>query len=231
MRTIGVLATVAAFAVCGVANAAVTLVQTSDPGFYNKSIGNSLNGTNGGNTATGYFPTSDDANVTFPTAPDLSAASSALGNWLSDPGNLNANWSYESSIPNSWAVGTEVAVIYRFDTLGATNIVAAFGVDNGIFVWLDGAYIGGARAPGGVSPGEHTYNLGDLSAGTHYLQLLLEDHGVTNGYAVNITADTYTPGTPGAVPEPGVLWLFAIGLALPVGLHMRERCRRRHLKA
>ena len=48
------------------------------------------------------------------------------------------------SIPNQWTVGTEVAVIYPFYTLGATNVIARFGVDNGIYAWLDGDYIGGA---------------------------------------------------------------------------------------
>jgi hypothetical protein len=71
--------------------------------------------------------------------------------------------------------------------------VAEFGVDNGMFVWLDGEFIGGALRPGGVVLGEHTFNLGDLGAGTHYLQLLLEDHGLTNGFAVRKTADEVLP--------------------------------------
>ena len=192
---------------------AVVLVQTNDPGFHNNSIGFALNSTNGGET--GPFPISDDASRSFPTAPDLSAADSALGNWLTDPLNLNANWQALTSIPNSWAVGTEVANMYQFDTLSATNVVARFGVDNGIFAWLDGAYLGGARRAGGVSLGEHTFNVGDLSAGTHFLQLLLEDHGSANGYAVEITADTFVPGPPPGptVPEPSTMLLLASGLA------------------
>jgi hypothetical protein len=201
---------------------AILLVQTSDPGFYNNSIGTLLNSTNGGET--GPFPISNDASLTFPFAPDLSTASGALGNWLTDPGNLNSNWSSLPSIPNGWTVGTEVAVIYQFNTLGATNVVAQFGVDNGIFAWLDGNYLGGARRGGGVSLGEHTFNIGDLAAGTHYLQLLLEDHGTTNGYAVAINADTFIPcGQPGSpdcpeppptgVPVPSTLLLMVLGLA------------------
>ena len=151
---------------------AVTLVTTSDPGYYNDSIGTSLNLTNGGNTSTGYFPTTDDSTVNFPLAPDLSAASAALGNWLTDPGNLNANWSFENPIPNMWTVNHEVAVIYEFNTAGATNVVANFGVDNGIFAWIDGVYLGGGRKGGGVVLGEHPFNVGDLAAGVHYLQLL-----------------------------------------------------------
>ena len=123
---------------------AVTLVTTSDPGFYNDSIGTVLNLTNGGET--GPFPVSNDSTLNFPTAPNLSTAAPALGNWLTNPGSLNGNWTAEASIPNSWTPGDEVAIIYQFDTLGATNVQASFGVDNGIFACLDGAYIFGARA-------------------------------------------------------------------------------------
>ncbi|ATE60027.1 PEP-CTERM sorting domain-containing protein [Thauera sinica] len=203
----------AALATSTAANA-VVLVQTNDPGFYNNSIGTALNGTNGGEA--GPFPVSNDANLTFSNAPDLSAASAALGNWLTDPLDLNANWSYRTSIPNSWTPGSEVAVIYQFDTLGATNVVASFGVDNGIFVWLNGVYLFGARGPGSYVPGEYVINIGDLSAGTHFLQLLLEDHGSVNGYAVTITADEFIPGPGpggGTVPEPEILALLGIGLA------------------
>lgn len=214
MKTLQILSVAALFAVAGVANGTVVLVQTSDPGFYNDSIGTALNNTNGGDTPTGYFPTSNDSTVTFSTAPDLTTANAALGNWLTDPLNLNANWSFESSIPNSWAVGTEVGVIYRFDTLGATNVLAQFGVDNGLYVWLDGTYIGGARAAGTSTLGEYSYALGDLAPGTHFLQILLEDHGVTNGYAVNVTADTFIPGQPHAVPEPGALSMLGLGLGM-----------------
>jgi len=192
---------------------AVVLVETSDAGFFNNSIGTVLNSTNGGES--GPFPLSNDSNLEFPIAPDLSTADAALGNWLTDPLNLNDNWDFLQSIPNQWTVNTEVAIIYQFDTLQATNVVARFGVDNGIFAWLNGQYLGGARRAGGVSLGEHTFNVGDLDAGTHFLQLLLEDHGSTNGYAVEITADTFVPGPPpgtgGSVPEPGTLALLALG--------------------
>jgi hypothetical protein len=221
IRTL-LLGAAAALTLSTAANA-VVLVQTSDPGFYNDSIGTVLNLTNGGEG--GPFPVFNDATLSFPTAPDLSAASGALGNWLTDPGHLNANWSFEAAIPNNWAVGTEVGIIYRFDTLAATNVVARFGVDNGIFVWLDGTYLFGARAGGGAVLGEYTRALGDLAAGNHYLQILLEDHGGTNGYAVEITADTFEPGPPppSSVPEPATLGLLGLGLA---GLGLAARRRR-----
>jgi hypothetical protein len=200
---------------------AVVLVQTSDPGFYNDSLGTVLNLSNGGvDNAAAYFPVSNDSFVTFPVAPDLSVASGILGNWLTDPLNLNSNWSLEASIPNSWTPGDEVAVMYQFDTLGATNVVASFGVDNGIFAWLDGVYIGGVRSGGGPISGEHVFNIGNLAAGTHFLQLLLEDHGGSNGYIVDISADTFIPGPPPSVPEPSTLVLLALGL---VGIGARRR--------
>ncbi|MCZ2080345.1 MAG: PEP-CTERM sorting domain-containing protein [Bryobacterales bacterium] len=192
--------------------AAVILVQTGDPGYYNNTIGTVLNGTNGGET--GPFPVSNDSNLTFPVAPDLSAASSALGNWLTDPLNLNSNWQALAAIPNSWTPGSEVAVMYQFNTLSATNVVASLGVDNGIFVWLDGTYLFGARGPGSFVLGEYVVPVGDLTAGTHFLQLLLEDHGSINGYAVQVTADTFIPGPPPSeVPEPSTYALFLIGAA------------------
>ncbi|MGE0012242.1 MAG: PEP-CTERM sorting domain-containing protein [Azoarcus sp.] len=153
----------------------------------------------------------------------MSAASSVLGNWLTNPLNLNSNWSSSQiSIPNSWTPGTEVAVIYQFDTLGATGVNASFGVDNGIFLWLDGVYLFGARGPGSVVLGEYSLSIGGLSAGTHFLQILLEDHGSVDGYNVNITADTFIPGPPpgGSVPEPASLALVGLGL---LGLGFSKR--------
>lgn len=203
---------------------AVVLVQTSDAGWYNDSIGTSLNLSNTGvDDANAYFPVFNDSAVSFLTAPDLSAASGVLGNWLGDPintTNTNPDWTYESSIPNTWTPGTEVAVMYQFDTLGATNVVASLGVDNGIFAWLDGQYLFGARGPGHAVSGEYVLNLGDLTAGTHFLQLLLEDHGGSNAYNVNITADEFIPGPPPAVPAPAPLGLLLLGL---IGLVARSR--------
>jgi hypothetical protein len=194
---------------------AVVLVETSDPGYYNNTIGNLLDNTNGGNTSTGYFPTTDDSTVSFAIALDLSTASAALGNWLTSPLSLNANWQNLTSIPNNWAVVTEVAIMYQFNTLGATGVSAKFGIDNGIFAWLDGVYLGGARQGGTSVPGEHVFNVGPLSSGTHFLQLLLEDHGGTNGYDVEITADTFSPGPPpSTVPESAGILVYGLGFGL-----------------
>jgi hypothetical protein len=194
---------------------AVILVQTNDPGYLNESIGNLLNGTSEA------FPTVGDPTLDFTTAPDLSAAADVLGGWLNQPyPDLSApGWSTSPvSVPSNWTVNTEIAFVYPFVSGGVTNLVAQFGVDNGIFVWLDGNFVGGALRPGGVVLGEHTYALGDLSAGTHNLQVLLEDHGSTNGFAVLIQADEVLP----PVPAPAAFWLFGTALGL-AGMRTRRR--------
>ncbi len=190
------------------AQAAVVL-NNSSLGFYNASIGTLLD-TNGTNDP---FPCANvacgDTTVTFASAPSLSAAAAVLGNWLTTPATPGGSgWSAATQvIPLSWAVNTETAIIYEIHAgLGLSNLVLTLGVDNGIFVWLDGAYQFGARAGGGSSLGEYTVNLGSLTGGTHYLQVLREDHGGGTGYAINLTGDRAT------VPEPSALALTGLAL-------------------
>ena len=123
MDTMKPLPVIAAPALPTAANA-VVLLETSDPGLYNISLGTVVNNTSGGNTSMGCFPASNDANVDFPLAPDMIVADAAIVDWLTDPFNLNSNRDYLESIPNMWDTGTEVAFIYQFDTLedhGTTN--------------------------------------------------------------------------------------------------------------
>ena len=204
---------------------AVTLIDGSTTGAYNASLGTILDYGASCLPTPNQFPlansASGDPSLTITLAPDLSAASAALGNWL---GNTitpsGTGWSGGPvAIPASWAVNTETAIIYQFSvTPGVDNLVtASFGVDNGIFLWLDGTFIGGELRPGGASPGEHVFGLGSLSGGTHYLQVLREDHGGGTGYVVSVT------GAPGAaVPEPGTLAILGVGLA---GLGIAQRRR------
>ncbi|MFN3938565.1 MAG: VPLPA-CTERM sorting domain-containing protein [Gemmobacter sp.] len=212
--------------IAAVPAAAATIIDNTTHGLYNAGIGTVLDGTNpfGGNF---MFPLANvaggDPSLDIPAAnePDLSAAAGALGNWLTNPASPGGSWSAGPvAIPLTWAVNTETAIIYALDAGPGKllkNVVATFGVDNGLFVWLNGVFQGGHLRPGGVVLGEFVVNLGDLGPGTHYLQLLREDHGGATGYAVSITADI------AAIPLPAAGWLLLAGLGGLVAVRRRRR--------
>ena len=164
------------------------LVDGSTPAYYNASLGTALDGTQP------QFPLANlaagDPTLHPAPEPNLSKVGPVLGNWLSaNPLPLNPYWSAPGVIPATWAVNTETAIVYAIDAgrSGMHDVVARFGVDNGVFVWLDGSYKFGALAPGAASAWEYTLPLGDLSPGMHYLQVLREDHGGGTGYLVQVT--------------------------------------------
>lgn len=199
-------ATVAALVMVASAGASTqTLVNDSTLAYYNHDLGMILDTASPANPADPYyFPLANvaggDPTQTFTVAPDLTAGATILGGWLSAPSTLNSHWSSAPmAIPLStyptlgfgWDVNTETAIVYKIDIPlgGATNAVASIGVDNGVYVWLDGSFVGGNMAGGYFTPGEYTYSLGSLTAGTHYLQVLREDHGGYDGYTISVTAD------------------------------------------
>lgn len=189
---------------------ASTLIDDATAGLYNAGIGTALNGTDP------FFVTPDGGDPTVvlgPTdAPDLSAAAGALGDWLATPAAPGGTgWSAAPvSIPSSWTIETETAIIYAIDggTTGLTGVTASIGVDNGILAWLDGDFLGGAQRPGGASAGEYTFDLGDLGAGTSFLQLLREDHGGGTGFTIRVTGDAAAPVP---LPAAGVLLVAGLG--------------------
>src|SRR5438477_1197117 len=173
--------------------ATITLIDNTTPGYYNGSISNLLDGTSAA------FPTNTDPDLHFTNAPDLSAAQSVLGNWLASPPELLPPfWSQmPTQIFSQWPGGTETAIVYPLDVPagGYTNLLLQFGADNGIFVWLDGQYLGGRIKPGFAFLGEDQYVVASLSAGPHHLQVLREDHGAPDDYLVQVTAEDTTTVT------------------------------------
>jgi hypothetical protein len=169
---------------------ALDLVTWTTPGYYNNALGTVLDGTSA------CFPAGYDPSATFPTPPDLSAAALLLGGWLASPPVLPTPWwsAAPVSIPG-WGAWTETAIVYPFTVAdpGAVGVTAYFAVDNGVFAWIDGDYLGGAMDPGGPYYWEYGFPAPDLAPGLHYLQVLREDHGGATGY------DVWLTGEPGAV--------------------------------
>lgn len=144
--------------------------------------------------------------LVFSAAPDLSGAG-ALGDWLSNPGSLNASWSGPAPFATAvgaWSINSELALVYVVDVAEATDLVASFAlVDNGIHIWVNGVWKFGARDPEGRPWTD--IPLGTIAAGRSYVQILLEDSGGSIGYS-----NPLIEGTP--VPEPGAVALLGSAL-------------------
>lgn len=162
------------------------LVDDNTTGFYNAALGTILDGT----SELFPEPPSDPTIVPAPE-PDLSPAAGILGDWLAaNPLPLNSNWTGPQSIPTSWEVLTETAIIYRIDVgLSATQLTGNFSVDNGIFVWVNGRFAFGAIEPGPAPAFEYTnIDLGTVPPGINFIQILREDHGEESSYSTQISA-------------------------------------------
>jgi uncharacterized repeat protein (TIGR01451 family) len=164
-------------------------INDTTPGYYNNALGTVLDGTQP------EFPPADSFDEDDPTIfpaeePDLSSAADVLGDWLTaDPLPLNSNWSGLQSIPPTWDTNTETAIIYLVDAgpNPVANLRGNFGVDNGIFVWVNGEFRFGALAPGKMEGLEYTdIDLGSLNPGLNYIQILREDHSDLTGFTLEI---------------------------------------------
>ena len=129
-----------------------------------------------------------------------------LGNWLRQGRPSGGRWSGTPvAIDATWPETTENAIVYEIDAGegGITNVTAHMSVDNGIWVWIDGAFKFGALERGAdVSPYEYAYiSLGDLSPGKHYIQVLRSDLANDNGWNILITGNTNGDGP--SVDTPG----------------------------
>lgn len=203
---------------------ATVLINNTTQGFYNSGIGDLATDAwmndatqNGNGGSARMFPGANvsqgDPSATFLTAPNFSGAgigiTTALGNWLTTPATPGGSWTGLQAIPSGWTINTETAIIYSLTSgFGLDNVIASIGVDNGVFVWLDGVYIFGATAPGTAVAGEYSVNLGNLSAGTHYLQILRADHGGGTGWTIETNGDVRGPDPNAEVPVPATLLLL-----------------------
>jgi fibro-slime domain-containing protein/RHS repeat-associated protein len=168
-------------------------VYNSSFGYYNDQLGDLYPG-NPSDPLAEYFRGPDvstgDPSLRFSTEPDLSQIN-PLGNWLSDPQGaiLNGFWTDIQQIPSRWSTNTESAIVYEIDggEFGISNVKGSFGVDNGIFIWINGQYKFGALDGGSASPNEYQIDIGDLPPGKNYVQILREDHGQGTDFYVIIT--------------------------------------------
>ena len=170
---------------------AVVLADGATSGFYNEALGTILDG-----TAPQFplpFGQGDDPTLFPADEPNLAAATNILGDWLAMPPALNSNWQAVAVIPHTWALNTETAIIYPVDagSYGIADLRGNFDADNGIYIWVNGQFKFGARAPGLPSPaGLFEYTnvfLGNLPPGSNYIQILREDSGITTGSQIRIT--------------------------------------------
>jgi hypothetical protein len=205
------LALTGVFTSPGLCAPVVTVIDGTTLGYYNNAIGTTLDGTSY------LFPAANTVGSGEPSihsapAPDLSAAAGILGDWLTNPGDLNANWQNSVAIPTAWAENTEVGIVYAFyaGPSGFESLDVQVGVDNGAFVWLDGSYLFGGVEKGGAVLGEYGTTLSNITPGVHYLQLLLEDHGRLTDYLISVTGVPISH----SAPAPGAVLLGSLGIAL-----------------
>ena len=218
-----ILALGAAFGLIGTSPVlADVIIDDSTPGHYNDELGDLhlLDGNTDDNSVDNFLPgpfiSEGDPTTDFTADPGLEFdPNSAFGNdWLNgDFTGTGSTWSTDPvAIPSTWEINEETAIVYSFDLASTSDLHIDVGVDNGVFIWLNGDFLFGATAPGGASLDEYNVAVSNVEAGSNFLAILRADHGGSTGFSINVTAKS--------VPEPGTLALLGLGL---VGLGVARR--------
>lgn len=190
-----------------IASQATIIINDSTHGLYNAGLGD-LHGMDGpGGFLPGPNVSEGDPTLTTTTDPGFAFTPAFGTDWLGGD-YTGGSWSSGPvAIPGTWAVNSETAIVYDFMLGSTSDLHIDVGVDNGIFLWLDGNFLFGATRSGGASLNEYDINVSTLSAGQHSLQILRADHGGGTGYAIQVEATRSVN-----VPEPIGLALLGIGL-------------------
>lgn len=207
MRFIKTILGVFALSLLPLQASAAVIITTASAGLYNSGLGDLAAIDGPGGFLLGANISEGDPTIVLAADPGLAFTAAFGTDWLAGD-YTGGTWSVGPvAVPAAWAVNTETAIVYDFALGSASSLHIDLGVDNGILVWLNGAFLFGATAAGGANLTEYDINIASLAAGSHSLQILRADHGGATDYAISVDA------TPLAVPEPSSLVLASLSLA------------------
>lgn len=185
---------------------AALIIDNSTTGRYNAGLGDLADMDGAGGFLLGANISEGDPTIELAGDPGFAFTTEFGADWLGGD-YTGGTWSAPGTgIPSTWAVNTETAIVYDFFLGSLSDLTIDVGVDNGIVLWFDGAFLFGATRSGGANLNEYDINLSGISAGNHSLQILRADHGGSTGFAIEVNSEAVQ------VPEPATLGLIGLGL-------------------
>jgi hypothetical protein len=208
------LAIAAALLASSVQAHATLIIDNTTTGLYNAGLGDLASMDGAGGFLLGANISEGDPTIVLASDPGFAFTSEFGDDWLAGD-YTGGTWGAPGAvIPGNWTVNTETAIVYDFFLDSHSNLTIDVGVDNGVVLWLDGAFLFGATRSGGANLNEYDINLSGISAGNHLLQILRSDHGGGTGFAIEVNSEATQ------VPEPATLGLIGLGL---VGMAVTRR--------